>query len=305
MRACVVFNPSARGARARRFFSALQRLAPACRLCPTHHPGHAIELAARAAGEGVDTLVAAGGDGTLSEVVTGLARVPGALEAVRLGVIPLGTSNVFARELGLPRRPEAAWQVIQAGVERRVDLPGLEWGPPGQRQTRRFVQLAGAGLDSQAIARVHWGVKQRVGPLAYGLAGLQALLGPQPPVTLSAGGARLTGKLVLLGNGRYYGGPVPVFPAARNDDGLLDALVFPRVTWLTLARFALAWLTGRPLRVPGTQTLQAERLEVTCPEPLPVEVDGDNVGVTPGLFTVRPRALRVLAPAPGPGGRVA
>ena len=305
MRACVVFNPSARGARARRFYSALQRLAPACTLCPTLHPGHAIELAAHAAREGVDTLVAAGGDGTLSEMVTGLASVPDALEAVRLGVIPLGTSNVFARELGLPRRPEAAWRVIQSGAERRVDLPGLEWGPPGQRQTRHFVQLAGAGLDSRAIARVHWGVKQRVGPLAYGLAGLQALLGPQPPVTLSAGNTRVTGELVLLGNGRFYGGSVPVFPAARNDDGLLDAVVFPRVTWLTLTRFAWAWLTGRPLRVPGTQTLRAERLEVTCPEPMPIEVDGDNVGVTPGVFTVRPRALRVLALPAGPGGPVA
>lgn len=305
MRVCVVFNPSARGARAQRFFTALQRLAPACTLCPTLHPGHAIELAAHAAREGFDTLVAAGGDGTLSELVSGLASVPGALEAVRLGVIPLGTSNVFARELGLPLRPRAAWQVILAGAERCVDLPSLEWGPPGQRQTRHFVQLAGAGLDSRAIARVQWGVKQRVGPLAYGLAGLQALLGPQLPVTLSAGGARGTGTLVLLGNGRFYGGAVPVFPGARNDDGLLDAVVFPRVNWLTLTRFALAWLTGRPLRVPGTQTLRAERLEVTCPEPLPIEVDGDNVGVTPGVFTVRPRAVRVLAPAPGPGGPVA
>jgi YegS/Rv2252/BmrU family lipid kinase len=305
MRVCVVFNPSARGARARRFYTALQRLSPACTLCPTHHPGHAIELAARAAREGFATLVAAGGDGTLSEVVTGLAGVPGALEAVRLGVIPLGTSNVFARELGLPLRPRAAWQVILAGAERRVDLPGLEWGPPEQRHTRRFVQLAGAGLDSRAIARVHWGAKQRVGPLAYGLAGLQALLGAQPPVTLSAGGARWSGELALLGNGRFYGGSVPVFPAARNDDGLLDAVVFPRVTWLTLTRFAWAWLTGRPLRAPGTQTLRAERLEVTCPEPLPIEVDGDNVGVTPGVFTVRPRALRVLALAPDPGGPVA
>lgn len=305
MRACVVFNPSARGARARRFFTLLQGLSPAATLCPTRHPGHAIELAARAAREGFDTLVAAGGDGTLSELVTGLAAVPGALEAVRLGVIPLGTSNVFAHELGLPRRPEVAWQVIRAGVERRVDLPALEWGPPGQRQTRHFVQLAGAGLDSRAIARVHWGLKQRVGPLAYGLAGWQALRGPHPPVTLSAGGAPRTGELVLLGNGRFYGGPVPVFPAARNDDGLLDAVVFPRVTGLTLMRFALAWLTGRPWRAPGTQTLQAEHLEVTCPEPLPIEVDGDNVGVTPGRFTVRPRALRVLAPAAGPGGSVA
>lgn len=305
MRACLVFNPSARGDRARRFWATLQNLSPTCTLRPSRHPGHAIELAAQAVREGFDTLIAAGGDGTINEVVTGLASVPGALDAVRLGVIPLGTSNVFARELGLPWQPQAAWQLIQSGSERRVDLPQLEWGLLAQRRTRPFVQMAGAGLDSRAIARVREDAKQWVGPLAYVWAGLQALWGPQPLVTVDVGGTRQTGELVLVGNGRFYGGSVSMFPAARLDDGWLEVVVFPRVTWLTLARFALAWLTGRLFHPASTHTLRSARLEVTCPEPLPIEVDGDNVGVTPGVFTVRPCALRVLAPAADAGGAMA
>lgn len=302
MRACVVFNPGARGARARRFHAALQNLSPPCPLFPTRQPGHAIELAAAAVREGFDTLVAAGGDGTVNEVVEGLAGVPGALDSVRLGVVPLGTMNVFARELGLPLKPAAAWAVIQHGTERLLDLPRLDWGgSSGQRGARHFVQLAGAGLDSRAIARVRWAAKQWTGPLAYALAGWQAWRGPQPRVEVVAGETRLAGELVLLGNGRFYGGPVTVFPAARPDDGLLEVAVFRRVTALTLARFAVAWLTHRPFRAAGIHRLRAGRLELTAAEPLPIQVDGENVGFTPGTFTVRPRALRVLVPAPADG----
>lgn len=305
MRACVVFNPGARGARARRFHAALQNLSPPCPLFATRQPGHAIELAAAAVREGFDTLVAAGGDGTVNEVVEGLAGVPGALDTVRLGVVPLGTMNVFARELGLPLKPAAAWEVIQHGAERRLDLPRLDWGVASdQRGTRHFVQLAGAGLDSRAIARVRWTAKQWTGPLAYALAGWQAWRGPQPRVAVQVGTTRLVGELVLLGNGRFYGGPVTVFPAARPDDGLLDAAVFPRVTALTLARFAFAWLIRRPFRAAGIYRLRTGQLEVTAPEPVPIQVDGENVGFTPGTFRVRPRALRVLVP-PSAGGAVA
>lgn len=304
MRPCVVFNPAARGARARRFLGALQQLSPPCALWPTHRPGHAAELAAAAAREGFDPIIAAGGDGTVNEVVDGLAGVPGALDAVRLAMIPLGTMNVFARELGLPLRPPAAWRLIQTGAERRVDLGRVEWTEAGRRRARHFVQLAGAGLDSRAIARVRWAAKQWTGPLAYALAGWQAWRGPQPLVEMTAGTRRRAGELVLIGNGRFYAGPLPMFPEARPDDGLLEVRVFARVTGLTLVRFALAWLTRRPLRVPGTQDLRAEHLEITAAAPVPIEVDGENVGVTPGVFTVSPRALRVLAPPPA-GGAVA
>lgn len=294
MHACLVFNPTARGDKARRFRASLEGLGRQCALRPTAHAGHASELAATACREGFDTIVAAGGDGTVSEVVEGMARVPEALEHVRLAVIPLGTVNVFARELGLPLRAAAAWEALRTGRERRVDLPCVTLTVDGRRGCRHFIQLAGAGLDSRAVAGVDWSLKKRIGSLAYAVAGLQAMTGPQPVVTVSTGTARASGQLVLVGNGQRYGGDAAVFPAARLDDGLLDVRVFQRVTVLTLMHFAWAILARRPLAPPVAGTLRGDRVELTCPELLPVQVDGDVVGFAPAVFTVRPRALRVV-----------
>lgn len=296
MRACAIYNPAAGPARLRAHRRALAELGLPCEWRPTAAPGHAVELAAAAAREGFDTVIAVGGDGTVGEVVDGLARSPGGLDSARLAVLPLGTMNVFARELGLPLRPRAAVQAILSGREERVDLGCVECTTAGGRLLRHFAQLAGAGLDARAIARVSGRWKQRVGPLAYGWAGLQALLSAQPVLELRAAGRTARGTLVVLGNGRLYGGRVRMFPAARLDDGRLDARLFERVTVLTLARFAWAWLSGRAVSLPGTLSLQAERFEVSATEPVPVEADGDNVGYLPAVFTVRPQALRVLVP---------
>lgn len=296
MRACAIFNPAAGPARLRAHRRALTDLGLPCDWRPTTAPGHASELAAAAAREGFDTVIAVGGDGTVGEVVDGLARTPGGLEATRLAVLPLGTMNVFARELGLPLHPRAAARVLAAGRERRVDLGCVECAGATGPVVRCFAQLAGAGLDSRAIARVSGRWKQRVGPLAYVWAGLVAWYGPQPLLELHAAGQTWRGTLVVMGNGRLYGGRVNMFPEARLDDGRLDARLFTRVTVFTLARFAWAWLCGRAVHAPGTVTLQSERFAITGGEPVPVEADGDNVGQLPAVFSVRPRALRVLGP---------
>ncbi len=299
MRACIVFNPTARGNKARRLQTLLESFAGQCTLLPTPGPGTTAALAAQACRDGFDTVIAAGGDGTVSEVAHGLATVPGALDTVRLGVIPLGTMNVFARELGLPRSVPAAWQTIQQGGETRVDLPQVELTADGRRERKHFVQLAGAGLDSRAIAAVDWRWKKRIGPLAYALAGFKAMRGPQPRVRVNADGRRAEGVLALLGNGRLYGGEVRMFPQSDLRDGRLEVRVFPRVTLLTLVRFAWGWLARRPLGESAASSLQGERVELNCATPMPLELDGDNAGHLPAVFTVRRVALRVLVPAPG------
>lgn len=296
MRVAVIFNPTARGNRARRFLGRLRELASEAELLPTPGPGRAGELAAEACRRGCDTIVAAGGDGTVSEVVDGLASVPGATGAVRLGVIPLGTINVFARELGIPHQLAQAWELLHTGTETRLDLPAVELMDGGRRKQRRFVQLAGCGLDSRAIAAVNWQWKQRVGPLAYVAAVWQAARGRQPEVEATAGGQTVRGVLALIGNGRLYGGGVTVFPEADARDGLLEVRVFPRVTVLTLCRFGLAWWRGRPLSGCGTAALRGGRVALRCPSSMPVEVDGDNVGWLPGDFRVQREALRVVVP---------
>ena len=171
MRACVIFNPTAKGDKARHFRRQLDAVVPAATLLLTSGPGDAERLAAQAAREGYDTIVAAGGDGTLNEVVNGLAQEPGALEGVRLGVLPLGSVNVFARELGLPLQFAGGWQTILQGRETRVDLARAEWGRAEDRRVRYCCQLGGAGLDARAIELMDWSLKKRIGSLAYILAG--------------------------------------------------------------------------------------------------------------------------------------
>jgi len=296
MRTCIIFNPTARGDKAQQFRQALGRLASQCVLKPTTKPGAATSLAAEAVREEFATLVAAGGDGTVSEVVSGLAGTPGGLDQARLGVIPLGTTNVFAKELDLPHELEAAWAVIERGRETRVDLPRVEFAAQGQPQGRWFIQLAGAGFDARALELVDWEWKRRSGLLAYALAVLRAKRRAPPLVTAQGGGQQATGELALIGNGRFYAGRIPVFPQGDLRDGLLEVRVFPEVDWAALVRFGWAWLTERPFSQSGDVCFRAESVSLSSPSPVSFEVDGDSVGRLPATFSLRRQALRVIVP---------
>src|SRR5439155_12211045 len=130
----------------------LATLSNECTLKPPYAAGSGRALAAEAVREGFETIVAAGGDGTLNEVLNGICDEPGGRERARLGILPLGTINVFAKELNLPTGFNDAWQIIQKGRESIIDLPWAEFTANGLPQKRYFAQLAGAGLDSRAIA---------------------------------------------------------------------------------------------------------------------------------------------------------
>src|SRR5437588_3253684 len=138
MKMCVIFNPAARGEKANHFREHLGSLSAHCTLKPTYAAGAGRALAAEAVREGFALIVAAGGDGTLNEVLNGIGDEPDGFARACLGVLPLGTVNVFARELGLPTKLELAWAAIRQGRERRIDLPSVEHGPDGARQRRYF-----------------------------------------------------------------------------------------------------------------------------------------------------------------------
>ncbi|MCS7048634.1 MAG: diacylglycerol kinase family lipid kinase, partial [Verrucomicrobiae bacterium] len=230
-------------------------------------------LAAAAQAEGATAIIAAGGDGTLNEIVNGIAP-----SDVPVGLLPLGTANVFARELGLPLRLPAAWQCIQQGRTRRVDLGFVEFNS----QRRYFVQLAGIGFDAAAVRAARWEQKKQLGPLAYVLAGLRVLRQtPCPPA-------------ILVGNGRYYGGPFRVFPHAQLTDGKLDICICERpglpLVWAVLA--------GRHLQRPDVRYFQTDSF--THDGQLWVEVDGELAGTTPVRLGVLPRGLCVIAPGDTP-----
>jgi YegS/Rv2252/BmrU family lipid kinase len=292
----VIFNPTAKGEKARRFRRHLDEIGTQATLKLTTAPGDGSRLAAEAVAEGFSTVVAAGGDGTVNEVLNGLAEAPNGFERARLGVLPLGTVNVFARELAIPLRLKAGWDCICRGRESQIDLPRVEFSANGAPRNRYFAQLAGAGLDARAIELVEWNLKKKFGPLAYVMAGLRALGDAPSKITANADGQTATGGLVLIGNGRLYGGPFRIFPRADLRDGLLDVCVFPRVSWLTLARCGPQLLLCRNLPSSARLALQAKTIQLTSPTSTPFEVDGELLGHLPASLSITQRRLRVVVP---------
>jgi YegS/Rv2252/BmrU family lipid kinase len=295
MRKCVIFNPTARGEKARRFRRHLDAIASECTLKMTAAPGDARTMAKDAVAEGFEIIVAGGGDGTVNEVLNGIGDAPEGFESARLGVLPLGTVNVFAREMGIPSKLESAWELIRKERESKIDLPWVEFGANGNREKRYFVQLAGAGLDARAIELVKWQVKKIVGPLAYVMAGLHALLGPPAKIGVTGKNLSSAGGLVMIGNGRLYGGEFRLFPKADLRDGLLEICVLPRVNWYTLVRCSPELLLRGVLPSSAHELFRAETVTLTSESPTPLQIDGELIGQLPATFSVERSRLRVIA----------
>lgn len=296
MRICVIFNPAARGNKARRFRRFLNELSQQCALKATTGPGDARRLAQAAVATGYDIIAAAGGDGTVNEVLNGIGDEPGGFERARLGVLPLGTVNVFARELKIPLKLEHAWRVLKRANETIIDLGRVDYLEDGKPAQRHFMQLAGAGLDARAIELVSWKLKKTAGPLAYVVAGFQALAEKQPLITVTGDGKSVTGELVLLGNGKLYGGSFDVFPGANLSDGWLDACVFPKVNLPALVKLAPGFLFRKRPAEHRVQRVAAEKLELSSNSPAAFELDGEWVGHLPATFSVERQKLRMVIP---------
>jgi YegS/Rv2252/BmrU family lipid kinase len=292
----VIFNPAARGNKARHFRRQLDVIGSQCALKATTAPGDARRLAAEAVGEGFDLIIAAGGDGTVNEALNGIGDAPDGFARARLGVLPLGTVNVFARELKIPLRVEYAWAVLQRGREMRIDLPRVEFSANGIRQQRYFIQLAGAGLDARAIELVDWGHKKTIGPLAYLVAGLKALREQKAKIVVRAEGREVRGELVLIGNGHLYGGPLGIFPPADLRDGLLEICVFPRVNWRIFLRCLPDFVARQRLPECVVQRVRAPAFELDGESAAAFELDGEWVGRLPATFSVEREKLRVIVP---------
>ncbi len=315
MPTCVIFNPAARGNKARHFRRHLDEIGGQSALKATAAPGDARRLAAEAVGDGYDLIVAAGGDGTVNEVLNGIGDTPDGFARARLGVLPLGTVNVFARELKIPLRLERAWEILRRGGEIKIDLPRVDFSASGKIERRYFVQLAGAGLDARAIELVDWQHKKKVGPLAYVIAGLKALREKKPQIVVArasrlcaanGGGethgqdARATenlfGEMVLVGNGKFYGGPFEIFPGADLRDGMLDVCILPCVDFATLLGCAPEFIARRKLAEKAVRRFRAAAFELSGDSGF--ELDGEWIGNLPAKFSVERGRLRVVAPCP-------
>jgi len=297
MRIGVIYNPTARGERARRSQDFLAGLRGECELKPTRQSGEARILAREAVLGGCERVVAAGGDGTVNEVLNGIGDTPEGFSRVALGVIPLGTVNVMAREHKIPLTPGPAWNVIRAGSEKRIDLPRCEIQSGEKTEIRYFAQLAGSGLDASAIDHVDWELKKQIGPLAYVWAGLLALRACPSRITVRHPGGILFGnELVLIGNGRLYGGPFPVFRQGDVTDGKLDVCVFPRVSLGVALRYFVGQFIFRRSGAGGIHQFQTESLELLGDKSARFEVEGETVGSLPVNISLQPRCLRLIVP---------
>jgi diacylglycerol kinase (ATP) len=295
---CVIFNPAARGNKARYFRRYLDEMSGRAAFKATTAPGDARRLAAEAVGDGFDIIAAAGGDGTVNEVLNGIGDAQG-FGRTRFGVLPLGTVNVFARDMKIPLRLEYAWEVLRRGREQILDLPQVEFSQNGGAKKQFFVQLAGAGLDARAIELVSWSEKKRLGPLAYVTAGLKALREKKPQIRARevspATHSSFEGELVMIGNGKLYGGTFHIFPEAKFNDGLLEVCIFPRTDFLTLLCCGPGLLLRSRLPERLVKRFRTASFEVSGDTNAAFQLDGEGIGKLPARFSIQGEKLRVIA----------
>ena len=209
-----------------------------------------------------------------------------------LGLLPMGTVNVFALELGLPlHNLQLCWEIIEGENTRLVDLPSANG--------KCFVQLAGVGLDAQVVKETSLASKRSFGPLSYLISAAQ-IAARQPPKLYveSESGSVGEGSFVLIGNGRLYGGPFPFFKRAIIDDGLLDVVVFKRLGYLEIIKYLQDVIFSSEIRAPEIEYFQTRRLRITSEQDVPLELDGELASNCPVEFQIQQKALRVLAPLP-------
>jgi diacylglycerol kinase (ATP) len=281
----VIMNPAARSASAARRLEIVQGLVPEPEMHYTQRAGHATELARQLALEGRPLVVAAGGDGTVNEVLQGLAEVnatrPDLASHTAISTLPAGTMNVFAYGIGFKSHKDLLnpWQVIASGARRQVDL----W----LANDHYFLQMAGVGLDAEIVKATTWERKRQLGPLAYAVAAVDVLSRKAMPITISAPGRpELQGCAALIGNGKHYGGPVPVFREADPADGLLDLILFrePAVNAWHAMQAVRGVLADGYQQSEDIDYLQLEEFTITADSPVALELDGELVGQTPVSF---------------------
>ncbi len=278
----VIHNPAAKGTKAVRFTKQLHSLSPDLEVLATRTADDACILTKNAIKNGARIIIAAGGDGTINQVVNGIAD-----SDVTLGILPIGTMNVFAGELGIPSNIPKAWKIIQNGHIRKIDLP--------MANAFYFVQLAGVGLDAQIVLETDADFRKNFGPLSYIISATH-IASRRPPVldVETADGRQFQGSFLLIGNGRYYGGPFPIFKSAEFEDGKLDFLLFRKLGYLDIIRYLQNILVGNHVNLRDVDYFQASSVKVTSENHVPVEIDGEVVGHTPFHFKLAPNKLSVF-----------
>ncbi len=251
-------------------------------------PDDMAEEAQRCARESYDLVIGVGGDGTINLILNALAQ-----SQTALAVVPLGTANALARQLGMPSDIALACKAITKGTKTRIDL--------GRVNGRYFGCTSGVGFDAEVIKDADKRIKRVSGYAAYLLSGIRGLMrGPTPSVRikLDNDAEELRGYMVLVNNGQYYGGDFVFAPNARMDDGILDIILFQRRDPGSVLRYAASLSSGTIVQDDGVVYRRARRVEVQRHGRHAIHVDGEYIGRTPAEYTIAPLALDIVF-APG------
>jgi diacylglycerol kinase (ATP) len=249
----------------------------------TEHPDHATELASLA---GDRLVVAAGGDGTVNEVLNGLSQ------GATLGVLPLGTANVLARELGLPLDAEEACQRILNGERSRVDF-GVATNDEGAE--RRFACMAGIGFDAKVVDAVTPRQKRYLRGLAFQVTAFRVLFGNKfPPLEVIQGDKIHVARFAIVANGHYYGGDYKVSGPGLLTSGELETILVERVSALLRPDVFAGIMARRPLNR-AMKSFTSTEVHARAPgAKVPVQLDGELWGGLPMSFRIEPAALNVV-----------
>lgn len=290
MKTCVIVNPNAGSAEdLEHLRQALRRLEGA-ELRESARSGHVQELARKAVDEGFDRVVAAGGDGTISETINGMAPDFG---RVAFGVIPLGTGNDFARSIDVPHDAETAIDVLAADQTHLVDVVRVRNGG-----TCYWVNTSGAGFAPLIHEQIDRSTKNWWGGWAYFWAGLKTL--PEVPeyqTTLVLDGLErmeLKTYNIVICNGRYVGGGIAVAPQALIDDGMVELVIVPVLALPKLPELFTRLLQGQPQEMEDLVVRRARQIRIEASPPMLFNADGEQAGQSPMEYEVLTRSLRVV-----------
>jgi diacylglycerol kinase (ATP) len=298
--ALLIFNPTAgrsRGVRPGTLERARKALAGQgieSELAPTDGPGSAPELARRAVRDRRQMVIVCGGDGTLNEVVNGLAG-----STVPLALLPAGTANVFAKELGLPWDIEKAASLIPGSRFRRIALGHVK-AAELEKEGRYFLSLAGAGPDGAIVRAVNQALKDSTGTFAFWLEGFGQLASYKfPRFRVKFDNKSADGTLIITGRTKHYGGPLQITTRADlygNDFELMVCSTTSRWKYLSYVPLLLAGRLrhARDIRFVRTTALHCEPIDN---EPIWVQVDGEAAGRLPAEFRIVADALTLAIPA--------
>ena len=296
-------NPAAANGSTGRRWPELARRAAALGLqgetLVSERPGHLAELADEAAAAGATAIVVVGGDGTVHEVVDGLARA-GASDRVELGLIPFGTGRDFARSLRIPRRLDDALEVVRGGRVRTVDIGRATYASDNGEAVAHFANFAGAGISGAIADRANRTTKAFGGRLSFIWATLAVFTRWQPTeMTVEIDGERRQVLLLeaLAMNGDYTAGGMWVAPEASLEDGTFDVVLIGDFSKAEFTTTFPKIYRGTHVSHAKVEIVRARELRVDAPSPLPIVLDGEQPGTTPVRFEVVPGALRVRVPA--------